>query len=48
MTALPKRYYTPEEYLELEEKAAYKSEYFDGHACGKRAFSQSCESKRFI
>ncbi|NBB22853.1 Uma2 family endonuclease [Runella sp. CRIBMP] len=31
MTALPKKYYTPEEYLELEEKAAYKSEYFNGH-----------------
>lgn len=30
MTALPKKYYTPEEYLELEEKAPYKSEYFDG------------------
>lgn len=30
MTALPKKYYTPEEYLALEEKAAYKSEYFDG------------------
>ncbi len=26
----PKRYYTPEEYLELEEKADYKSEYHDG------------------
>ncbi len=26
----PKRYYTPEEYLELEEKAEYKSEYRDG------------------
>jgi Uma2 family endonuclease len=25
-----KRYYTPEEYLELEEKAQYKSEYRDG------------------
>lgn len=25
-----KRYYTPEEYLELEEKADYKSEYRDG------------------
>lgn len=25
-----KRYYTPEEYLELEEKAEYKSEYRDG------------------
>jgi Uma2 family endonuclease len=30
MTALPKKHYTPEEYLELEEKASYKSEYFDG------------------
>ncbi|WP_428657453.1 Uma2 family endonuclease [Runella sp.] len=30
MTALPKKYYTPEEYLKLEEKASYKSEYFDG------------------
>jgi len=27
---IPKRYYTPEEYLELEEKAEYKSEYHDG------------------
>ncbi|MBD0344325.1 MAG: Uma2 family endonuclease [Coleofasciculus sp. Co-bin14] len=26
----PKRYYTPEEYLELEEAADYKSEYRDG------------------
>lgn len=26
----PKRSYTPEEYLELEEKAEYKSEYIDG------------------
>jgi Uma2 family endonuclease len=26
----PKRFYTPEEYLELEEKADYKSEYRDG------------------
>lgn len=26
----PKRHYTPEEYLELEEKAEYKSEYRDG------------------
>jgi Uma2 family endonuclease len=26
----PKRYYTPEEYLELEEAAEYKSEYRDG------------------
>jgi Uma2 family endonuclease len=25
-----KRYYTPEEYLELEEKAEYKSEYRNG------------------
>jgi len=30
MTKLPKKYYTPEEYLELEEKAAYKSEYIHG------------------
>ncbi len=27
---IQKRYYTPEEYLELEEKAEYKSEYRDG------------------
>jgi Uma2 family endonuclease len=26
----PKRHYTPEEYLQLEEKATYKSEYRDG------------------
>lgn len=25
-----KRYYTPEEYLELEEKAEYKNEYKNG------------------
>lgn len=31
MTALPKKKrYTPEEYLALEEKAEYKSEYDDG------------------
>lgn len=30
MTAPPKKYYTPEEYLELEEKTPYKSEYYDG------------------
>ncbi len=32
MTALPKKKkYTPEEYLALEEKAEYKSEYVNGH-----------------
>ena len=32
MTALPKRQtYTPEEYLALEEKAEYRSEYVDGY-----------------
>ncbi len=32
MTALPKKKkYTPEEYLALEEKAEYKSEYVDGY-----------------
>jgi Uma2 family endonuclease len=30
MTALPKRYFTPEEYLELELKAEYKSQYVGG------------------
>lgn len=30
MSAIPKRKLTPEEYLEIERKAAYKSEYFDG------------------
>ena len=30
MSALPKRYFTPEEYLELELKAEYKSQYFAG------------------
>ncbi|TAE36834.1 MAG: Uma2 family endonuclease [Runella slithyformis] len=30
MNALPKKYYTPEEYLELERVAAYKSEYYQG------------------
>lgn len=29
-TQLEKRYYTPEEYLKLEETAEYKSEYHDG------------------
>jgi Uma2 family endonuclease len=29
-TATQKRYYTPEEYLELEEKAEFRSEYRDG------------------
>ena len=30
MTALPKRYFTPEEYLILEDQAPYKSQYVDG------------------
>ena len=30
MSALPKRYFTPEEYLELEVKAEYKSQYVGG------------------
>ena len=30
MNAIPKRKLTPEEYLEIERKAEYKSEYFDG------------------
>ena len=30
MTALPKRYFTPEEYLILEDRAEYKSQYVDG------------------
>ncbi len=30
MSALPKRFFTPEEYLELEYKAEYKSQYFAG------------------
>lgn len=30
MSAIPKRKLTPEEYLEMERKAEYKSEYFDG------------------
>ncbi len=30
MSANPKTYITPEEYLELEEKAEFKSEYFNG------------------
>ena len=30
MGALPKRYFTPEEYLILEDQAAYKSQYVDG------------------
>lgn len=31
MAALPKTLYTPEEYLALERKAAFKSEYINGH-----------------
>ena len=30
MNALPNKYYSPQEYLELERAAPYKSEYFDG------------------
>ena len=30
MTALPKRFFTPEEYLLLEDQADYKSQYVDG------------------
>ena len=30
MTALPKRFFTPEEYLILEDRAEYKSQYVDG------------------
>ncbi len=30
MSAIPKTKLTPGEYLELERKAEYKSEYFDG------------------
>ena len=30
MSAFPIRFYTPQQYLELEQKAAYKSEYWDG------------------
>ena len=30
MSAIPKRKLTPEEYLEIERRAEYKSEYFDG------------------
>ena len=30
MSVQPKHYYSPEEYLELERAADYKSEYFDG------------------
>ena len=30
MSALPKRYFTPEEYLLLEERSPYKSQYRDG------------------
>lgn len=37
MTAVPKRYYTPAEYYELEAKADYKSDYYNGQIfpCGE-------------
>lgn len=46
MTALPKKYYTPEEYLALEEKAAYKSEYFDGQIYPMGDFEGDTPEKR--
>ena len=37
MTAVPKKYYTPAEYYELEAKADYKSDYYNGeiYPCGE-------------
>ncbi len=39
-----KRYYTPEEYLELEEKAEYKNEYRDGEIISSHNAKNSSRS----
>ncbi len=43
MSTLPKTKYTPEEYLELERAAEYKSEYFNGEI-----FAMSGASRRHV
>lgn len=41
MSALPKRYLTPGEYLEIERNAEYKSEYHDGEMFAMAGASES-------
>jgi Uma2 family endonuclease len=40
MASNPKKKYTPEEYLELERQAEYKSEYFDGEIFARAGASE--------
>ena len=40
MASLPKPRYTPEQYLKLERKAEYKSEYYDGEIFARAGASR--------
>ncbi len=44
MSTAPKRYITPEEYLEIERKAKLKSEYYDGEMFAKAGASDAHET----